>query len=670
MSRRKAWLAALAVGLASCADVAASAEVHLNNLDTGSGTGLDDHAPAAPVGGNPGKTRGEQARIVFEFAASLWGSVLKSRTPIVVDASFQKLACTATGGTLGSAGPSNVAWFTPGSGNPPEARVGVMYHIALFNALAGVDADPARADIKASFNGAMGTPGCLEGTQWYFGLDGNTPASQSNFLNVVLHEISHGLGFSGFNDLTTGAPFFTGEDGKGIPDIYSLYVYDNAKRKRWYDMPYAERMSSAMNDGHLVHTGPHVRADAPLALSPRHALLVTAPAAVAGEYGYGWAPFGPQPNPANFKGTVARAESGANAQACAAFDNAAAVKGRIAMVDRGGCNYAMKARFAQAAGATALVVVDQPDDTTPVLPPTGEAGDPITIPLVQIAQDAGQALKAHPDGLSMAMTRLPTGTDLSGNVLLYAPTTLRVGSSFSHFDVRLSPNALMEWQESPDLQGHLDLDLTPSLFQDEGWRLRAGGQLLGLCDTGVPTWVRGGVIVGANLAATAKMLAASSANEGDYAQAIRAHASALVRAKLLSAAQIASLNLCLSNAEVARQYSGWRQGGSGDRVFFEFDSSAALPAQSGVAGSERLYLLDVPPGARTLNIRSFGGSGDVSLVVRVGNEPTASSYSYRSVHAGNNESVSVARPAAGAYFIKLVGVKPYANVSVQASYGM
>ena len=89
MTSRKPWLAALAVCFASLAGAAAAAEIRINNLDIGTGSGLDDHTAAAAVGGNPGKTRGEQARIVFEFAASLWGAVLKSRAQIVVDASFQ-----------------------------------------------------------------------------------------------------------------------------------------------------------------------------------------------------------------------------------------------------------------------------------------------------------------------------------------------------------------------------------------------------------------------------------------------------------------------------------------------------------------------------------------------------------------------------------------------------
>ncbi|MCK7534680.1 MAG: hypothetical protein MZV63_28610 [Marinilabiliales bacterium] len=34
--------------------------------------------------------------------------------------------------------------------------------------------------------------------KWYFGTDGNTPELLYDFVTVVLHEIGHGLGFTGF----------------------------------------------------------------------------------------------------------------------------------------------------------------------------------------------------------------------------------------------------------------------------------------------------------------------------------------------------------------------------------------------------------------------------------------------------------------------------------------
>ena len=79
------------------------------------GIGLNDTTPKAPQGGNPGTTLGDQRQIVYQFAANLWGSVLKSDTPVYVGASFAPLACTPTSGVLGSAGATSVfSDFAPG----------------------------------------------------------------------------------------------------------------------------------------------------------------------------------------------------------------------------------------------------------------------------------------------------------------------------------------------------------------------------------------------------------------------------------------------------------------------------------------------------------------------------------------------------------------------------
>jgi len=659
--------ALLATGLLGLASAAASADIRIVNLDAGTGKGLDDPTPVAPIGGNPGVTRGEQARIAFDYAASLWSAVLKSGVPVDINASFQKLACTATGGTLGSSRALSITAFSA-TNLPAGAKADTWYHIALANTLVGEDTSPNTADVQMQFNGAMGTPGCLEGMQWYFGLDGNTPAGQSNFLNVMLHEMAHGLGFSAFNNLVTGKPLL-GNDGVARPDIYSSYVYDNGKGAKWYDMTDAERVTSALNDGHLVFTGPKVKADAPLALGTRAALMVSAPQAVAGEYLYGQAQFGPAASVANFNGTVVRAVTGANAEGCAAFDNAADVSGHLAMVDRGTCGFAVKARNAEAAGATGLIIANNQAGND-LITPVGDGGAPINIPVIAISQNSGIALKANLAGLAIAMSTVPAGMDAAGNVQIYAPKTLAQGSSFSHFDTRLSPNALMEYAESPDLKGHIDVDLTPSLFIDEGWRVNGGSQLLRTCDTGVPAWVPGGVIVGANISAEAKKLAKAAATVGDYAAAIRAHAAKLATDGLLTAPQATSLNACLSDAEVARQYDNWRAGGTGAPGGGDMANGQTLTGQAGVTGSERIYTLVVPANARTLNIRTFGGSGDVSLYVKAGGEPTATSNDYRSVHVGNSETVVAARPAAGTYFIKVTGDKAYAGVSVQATYSL
>src|SRR3546814_7455284 len=73
--------------------------------------GYNDPAPATPLGGNPGTTLGEQRRIVAQFAADLWGSVLVSDQPVFVGAQFNPLGPNV----LGSAGATFVfSDFAPG----------------------------------------------------------------------------------------------------------------------------------------------------------------------------------------------------------------------------------------------------------------------------------------------------------------------------------------------------------------------------------------------------------------------------------------------------------------------------------------------------------------------------------------------------------------------------
>ena len=71
---------AITAGLAMV-NTAQAADFKLINEDP-AGVGLNDTTPAAPVGGNRGTTRGEQARIVYKFAMDMWGGVLESSQTI------------------------------------------------------------------------------------------------------------------------------------------------------------------------------------------------------------------------------------------------------------------------------------------------------------------------------------------------------------------------------------------------------------------------------------------------------------------------------------------------------------------------------------------------------------------------------------------------------------
>ncbi len=90
---------------------------------------------------------------------------------------------------------------------------------------------------------------------------------------------------------------------------------------------------------------------------------------------------------------------------------------------------------------------------------------------------------------------------------------------------------------------------------------------------------------------------------------------------------------------------------------------------SGATGGERIYRIDVPSGQANLEIKISGGTGDCDLHVKFGAQPTISDYDYRPFLSGNDETVSVASPAGGTWFIMLRGNSAYSGVTLVASYG-
>src|SRR5687768_10550815 len=75
-------------------------EILINNIDSPN-QGFNDPTPAAPVGGNPGTTIGQQRLNVFAAAAEIWEDNLNGVTQdIIVQSTFQDRGftpCTATG---------------------------------------------------------------------------------------------------------------------------------------------------------------------------------------------------------------------------------------------------------------------------------------------------------------------------------------------------------------------------------------------------------------------------------------------------------------------------------------------------------------------------------------------------------------------------------------------
>lgn len=401
--------AALSLALLSTPD-AHAARLLLINEDSGTGVGLDDPTPALPVGGNPGRTVGEQRRIAYEYALAQWGAVLTSPVDIEVSASFAPMACSANSGVLGGAGATQ--YFNNFTG----ARPAVMYPGALANAMAGrrLDDTPGGSDISTTFNGRIGTPGCLERLSWYLGLDGKGPGGTSNFLNVIMHELAHGLGAAGLVDVGNGALGL----GRGLTDSYTRHTVDITT-----DLPLDSRWTT----------------------DQQRARMLTSPGRVV------W--------------------------------NGAAVRREAALV-----------------------------------------------------------LDRDPRGYLV-------GADVRGRPQLYTPATLQRGSTFSHFDTALSPNALMEPAISADLKAHITLDLTPAMFTDIGWKLNRGNARLEGCDTRIPIVEEGGLIPGANLLAHEKLcLAAHSGDAAGRRSCIINHARSMNALAVISSTQLNRVQSCLMSS--------------------------------------------------------------------------------------------------------------------------
>ena len=114
-------------------------------------------------------------------------------------------------------------------------------------------------------------------------------------------------------------------------------------------------------------------------------------------YGYNGAEGAPT---APTSGSLALAKP-INANGCAASDYAGFPAGAAAIVQRGACTFLVKALNAQAGGAAAVVLYN---NTAGGLNPTVAGGAPVTIPVVAITQDDGNAIVTAMGGASQTLT--------------------------------------------------------------------------------------------------------------------------------------------------------------------------------------------------------------------------------------------------------------------------
>jgi HYDIN/CFA65/VesB family protein/VCBS repeat protein len=148
-----------------------------------------------------------EAQDAFQAAVDVWSMLVSSPVPIKVRAEFKPLGANV----LGSASAQFLWRDFPGA---PLSNT--WYPDALADRTSGSDVNassPSSVDILANFNSTF--------SNWYFGTDGATPANKYDFFSVVLHELTHGLGFAGSANVSGGL----GSIGfSGLPTAYDRFV--------------------------------------------------------------------------------------------------------------------------------------------------------------------------------------------------------------------------------------------------------------------------------------------------------------------------------------------------------------------------------------------------------------------------------------------------------------
>jgi len=101
----------------------------------------------------------------------------------------------------------------------------------------------------------------------------------------------------------------------------------------------------------------------------------------------------------------------------------------------------------------------------------------------------------------------------------------------------------------------------------------------------------------------------------------------------------------------------------------ELVNGISMTGVSGGVNTEKLYCIDVPAGQRSLEVNTWGGTGDLDLCVKYGSAPGLYDFDGRSFGGSTHEGVTISNPAAGRWYIMLHACTRYSNVTLRASYG-
>lgn len=228
--------------------------------------------------------------------------------------------------------------------------------------------------------------GALQVFNFPYSIDSSTSANQSAsltnlfYMNNVIHDILHP---NGFNEVAGNFQFNNyGNGGLGNDYVNAEGLDGGGTNNANFATP---------NDGLNPRMQMYLWTGG--SQSSCSSLNINTPAAIAGLKSIGFATYNPASSfniTANI--VVANDGVGTTSDGCSALTNAAAVAGKIVLMDRGTCNFNVKTQNAQLAGAAGVIIAN---NTTGIITMSGTPTITITIPSVSVSQADGNAIKAQ-----------------------------------------------------------------------------------------------------------------------------------------------------------------------------------------------------------------------------------------------------------------------------------
>ena len=151
------------------------------------------------------------AKTAIEYAVSIWEQIIESKIPIHIKANWFSINQT---NVLANGGPSD--YYANFEFAPRKNR---YYPISVVEKITGTEISGSGSpDMEITFN---------KDIKWYYGTDGKTPDQLYDLVTVALHEIGHGLGFTGFFFVTGTIGTYGRTDGYiGDASAFDIMVAD------------------------------------------------------------------------------------------------------------------------------------------------------------------------------------------------------------------------------------------------------------------------------------------------------------------------------------------------------------------------------------------------------------------------------------------------------------